>query len=168
MSCFILITDLSCSLCMCLWITTGGGFYKFIKSFSSASSTASLRKLRLSISTHRSYVLTAVGGALRSTFCLGLAFIKVFLRSSSSLSRYMFFYARSYQPTDMGPKSLADNLYSYSPNCRMKVTLISRSGLREFKNSNVLIIDQLYFRMRKVANTQDDRLWPLTEWTSTL
>ena len=147
-SSLIFITDLSWSLYMCLWMIIGAGFYKFIKSFASASSTASLRMPRLSWSTQRSCVLTAVGGAVRSTFCFGFAFIKVFLRRSSSLSRYIFFYERSYQPTDMAPKSLADNLYSYSPNCRMKVTLISRSGRREFKNSNVLIMDQLYFRMR--------------------
>ena len=68
----------------------------------------------------------------------------------------------------MGPMLRADNLYSYSPNCLMKVTLISRSGRREFKNSSVLIMDQLYLRIKKVARTHDERLCPLTECTRML
>ena len=50
----------------------------------------------------------------------------------------------------------------------MKVPLISRSGLLEFRNSNVLSIDQRYFRMKYAANTEELLLYPLTEWTSTL
>jgi len=53
----------------------------------------------------------------------------------------------SFQATVIGPKLRAASLYSYSPSWRMKVTLISRSGRREFKNSSVLIIDQLYLRI---------------------
>ena len=162
------MTDLSYSGYMWRWIITGVGFIKFIRSFSSASSTAKLRIPRLSKSVQRNWVLTAVGGAFKSTFCFGFAFMKVFRSRSSSLSRNMFFYERSCQPTVMGPKFLADNLYSYSPNYLINVTLISRSGLREFKNSNVFIIDQLYLRIKYVAKTQLDRLWPLTEWTSML
>ena len=49
----------------------------------------------------------------------------------------------------------------------MKVPLISRSGLLEFKNSSVLSIDHLYFFIKKAAKTEEDLLYPLTEWTST-
>jgi hypothetical protein len=37
---------------------------------------------------------------------------------------------------------------SNSWSCDIKVALISRSGLRELRNSNVLINDQRYFRIR--------------------
>ena len=50
----------------------------------------------------------------------------------------------------------------------MKVALISKSGLLEFKNSKVLSRLHLYFLIKKVAITQDARLWPRTLWTSTL
>lgn len=49
----------------------------------------------------------------------------------------------------------------------MKVPRISRSGLLEFKNSSVLSIDHLYFFIKYAANTEEDLLYPLTEWTST-
>jgi hypothetical protein len=45
----------------------------------------------------------------------------------------------------------------------MKVPLISRSGLLEFKNSSVLSIDHLYFFIKKAAKTEEDLLYPLTE-----
>lgn len=49
----------------------------------------------------------------------------------------------------------------------MKVALISKSGLLEFKNSSDLSSDQWYLRMIKAASAQVARLWPLTEWTRT-
>ena len=49
----------------------------------------------------------------------------------------------------------------------MKVPRISRSGLLEFRNSSVFNMDHLYFLMKYAASTDDDRLWPLTEWTRT-
>lgn len=139
-----------------------------IKSFSSASSTARWRLPLLSKSTQRRSVRVAVGGAVKSTFGFGFALTKVFRSKSSSLSRKAFFCDTSFQPTVIWPKSLAVNRCSYSPSCFMKVTLISKSGLLEFKNSSVLIMDQLYLRIKKVASTHDERLWPRTEWTKTL
>lgn len=50
----------------------------------------------------------------------------------------------------------------------MKVALISRSGLLEFRNSRVLSRLQRYLRIMKEAMTQEARDCPLTEWTRTL
>ena len=49
----------------------------------------------------------------------------------------------------------------------MNVPLISKSGRLELRNSSVLSIDQRYLRMKYAANTDEDLLCPLTEWTST-
>jgi hypothetical protein len=49
----------------------------------------------------------------------------------------------------------------------MKVALISKSGLLEFKNSNVLSKDHLYFLIMYAAKAQVALLCPLIEWTNT-
>lgn len=49
----------------------------------------------------------------------------------------------------------------------MKVALISRSGLLEFKNSSAFKRDHLYLRIMYAAKVHVARLWPLTEWTRT-
>ena len=49
---------------------------------------------------------------------------------------------------ERAPIPAVDNLDSNSWSCEIKVALISRSGLRELRNSNVLINDQRYFRIR--------------------
>jgi hypothetical protein len=45
----------------------------------------------------------------------------------------------------------------------MKVALISKSGLLEFKNSNVLSKDHLYFLIMYAAKAQVALLCPLIE-----
>jgi hypothetical protein len=50
----------------------------------------------------------------------------------------------------------------------MKVPLISKSGLLEFKNSSVLRRDHLYFLIMYTAKTEAALLCPLTECTKIL
>ena len=96
------------------------------------------------------------------------AFRKVFLNISSSLSRNLLSSAISSHLELLGPRPRFLSRFSYSLNYLMKVALISRSGLLEFKNSNVFSRDHLYLRIMNEAITQDERLYPLTEWTNTL
>ena len=49
---------------------------------------------------------------------------------------------------ERAPKPTAFSLFSYSWSYEMKLALISRSGLREFKNSSVLISDHRYLRIK--------------------
>ena len=49
---------------------------------------------------------------------------------------------------ERAPNPAADSLASNSCSCYIKVALISRSGLRELRNSSVLISDQRYFRIK--------------------
>lgn len=56
---------------------------------------------------------------------------------------------------------------SYADSWLMKVALISRSGLREFKNSSDFNSDHLYLRMMYAARAHVALLCPRTEWTRT-
>ena len=67
-----------------------------------------------------------------------------------------------------GPRPLVHNRCSNCWSYWMKVPLISRSGLLEFRNSKVFSIDQRYFLMKYAANTEELLLYPLTECTRTL
>ena len=106
------------------------------------------------------------------TICPIWAFKKVFLiiNSSSCNSFWKPFPLKdkSLKLKLSGPRPLLHNLCSNYWSCWMKVPLISKSGLLEFRNSSVFSMDHLYFRMKYAANTELLLLWPLTEWTKTL
>ena len=88
------------------------------------------------------------------------ALTKVFLRITSSASKSgETFIPRVLLPLfplneyslkvkDRGPLPIEVSLYSYSFSCSMNFALISSSGLLEFRNSSVLIIDHLYLRIK--------------------
>lgn len=64
---------------------------------------------------------------------------------------------------ERGPRPCLFSLRSYSSSYAIKEALISRSGLRELRNSSVFIIDQRYFLMMYTARTEAARLCPRTE-----
>jgi hypothetical protein len=92
----------------------------------------------------------------------------VFLSKSSSLSIVKFSFPISDHLEVRGPAPCLVSLASKQLNWCMKLALISRSGLLELRNSRVLRRFHRYFFMKNAARTQDARLYPLTECTSTL
>lgn len=77
---------------------------------------------------------------------------KVFLMINSSSWRSFWnpfpLKERSVKLKDKGPSPRLHSLYSNCCNYWMKVPLISKSGLLEFKNSRVLSMDHRYFLMK--------------------